>query len=210
MTLQQKFDNLISTNKLGEAIELLRLSDATKDKELKNTLVLLSSQYYSNEDENKKLMLEPSSYKREKARIINALQQTMNELPEEILNSKILEKNDKSNNIISGNDNFVLHNISNFTGDINVNTKPKIETENNVSNHVKETNLKLSDKEITDKLFNFDNEDFEEFCRTNFKDFYKRKYSSLWTPLAKVNAIMDYFMRNHEEKVKCVEILTKN
>jgi len=103
----------------------------------------------------------------------------------------------------------IYENVKNYImQDINVLKERKLILEEIIKMEKENIDFKtMTDKELLDKLINLDKDEFEEFCRTNFNEFYKRKYTSTWSPLARVNAIMDFFMRNPNEKSKCIEFL---
>jgi len=99
MTLQEKLEHLLVTNKLSEAIDLAMLHIKNADKDYYNTLILLKSQFSSNETDFGKSLIDSGDYKRTKARITNGFQNTVNMFPVNVLD-KILEeeKNNINNN----------------------------------------------------------------------------------------------------------------
>jgi len=103
MTINEKITEFLLKNKLGDALDLALSSIKNTDKDIHKTLILLKSQFFANETENNKGLLEGSDYKRTKAIIQNNFQATLENFPKNILekyfasseNSEEINKMDK-------------------------------------------------------------------------------------------------------------------
>jgi len=98
MTLRTKLDQLLANDKLGEALDLLMDNNQIADKDTYNTLILLKSRNTSNEKDNNLGIVARDEYKRSKAQITYAFQQTVEKVSTAILSSEIGENNNQTSN----------------------------------------------------------------------------------------------------------------
>jgi hypothetical protein len=91
MNLKTKLFELLASDRLGLAIDLLMNEVKSSDQDTYNTLILLKSRFTSNEKDNNLGIISRNDFNRSKAQIINAFQNTIERIPIEILESSYSE-----------------------------------------------------------------------------------------------------------------------
>jgi len=87
MTIKEKIENLLLTDRLDLAIELMMEKVKNIDSDTYNSLILINSAVVSNENDNINGIISREDYKRTKAQRLYALQHLITNLDNEILNS---------------------------------------------------------------------------------------------------------------------------
>jgi hypothetical protein len=85
MTLKQKLNELIASGRLDKAIELLMEKTSNTEQDIHNTLILLKSRFSSNERDNNMGILSRSDYQRTNNQLIYSFQQTISNVPKELM-----------------------------------------------------------------------------------------------------------------------------
>ncbi len=96
MNLKTKLFELLSNDKLGQAIDFLMEKVKSSDPDYYNTLILLKSRYASNEKDSMLGLLSRSDYNRSKNQITYSFQQTLEKIPPEILEDTESESQNKN------------------------------------------------------------------------------------------------------------------
>ncbi len=92
MLLKDKVNELIKNGKISETINLLLKYADDIDKDVVNTIYLISAQFSSNETDYQKNLISSEVYRREKAKITNAIIQLVNDFEPKTLKTEVIEK----------------------------------------------------------------------------------------------------------------------